>query len=106
MKMSNILYTSVFTLALGAAAPFAVADNTGTHGPAATGTTQESMDQQGHDAHQGMGGHSDGQTGNPGAPGASGTGTTAPGSSPNDAPTHTPGGTNPDGAPDTDRSVE
>ena len=50
MKLSNILYTSAFTIALGAAAPLAIADNTGTY--------------------------------------------------------HTPGGTNPEGAPDANRSVE
>jgi hypothetical protein len=107
MKLSNILYTSAFTIALGAAAPLAIADNTGTYG-AGNDATQEQMDQRDHDAQrdQGMGGHSDGQPSNPGAAGNEGAGTTGAGSATPDAPSHTPGGTNPEGAPDANRSAE
>lgn len=96
-KLSNVLFASAFTIALGAAAPLAFAEHHGTHD--ADGTHE--MDKKDHKA-----GHGNDATGNPGAPGSDGTGTTSAGSEAPNAPAHVPGGTNPEDAPDTDRDVE
>ncbi|MFN3580371.1 MAG: hypothetical protein ACK4VV_07845 [Pseudomonas sp.] len=99
LKVSNVLYTSAFALALGLAAPHVVAENHADHGAGAA-TTQEQMDKQerkdrkDHKRQEGM------QERDTQAP----TGTTGPGSDNPGAPPHTPGGTNPDGAPDHDRT--
>ncbi|WP_394242724.1 hypothetical protein [Halopseudomonas laoshanensis] len=96
--LSNVLFASAFTIALGAAAPLAVAGDHAKHD--ADGTHHE-MDKKDHKA-----GHGDNATGNPGAPGSDGTGTTTAGSEAPNAPAHVPGGTNPDDAPESDRDVE
>lgn len=98
VKLSNVLFASAFTLALGAAAPLAMAEHHGDHD--ADGKPHE-MDKKEHKA-----GHGDKAKGNPGAPGSDGTGTTGAGSEAPNAPTHVPGGTNPDEGSDSNRDVE
>lgn len=106
LKVSNVLYTSAFALALGLAAPHVVAENHADHGAGAA-TTQEQMDKQERKEHKGYDAKKDRdgkKERDSSAPGATGTGTTGPGSDNPGAPPHTPGGTNPDGAPDHDRT--
>ncbi|MBQ0743104.1 MAG: hypothetical protein KBT85_07365 [Pseudomonas sp.] len=98
IKLSKALIATAFTIALGAAAPLAVAAD---HGKNDADGAHHEMDTRDHKA-----GHANDATGNPGAPGSDGTGTTTAGSEAPNAPAHIPGGTNPDGAPESDRDVE
>lgn len=107
MKLSTILYTSAFTLALSAAAPFAGAashDKQDSDATAHEMDKKERMDKKEYsdkkeykerEGDKAMGGYADDQ------PDITGAGSEAP-----DAPAHVPGGTNPEDAPDYDRSVE
>lgn len=105
LNVSNALYTSAFALALGLAAPHAMAGSHEGHS-AGNGTTQEQMDRNDHKQYEEhkkdiSQEHKDAMKERSGP---AGTGTTGPGSENPGAPAHVPGGTNPDGAPDATRS--
>ncbi|MFO7706093.1 MAG: hypothetical protein R6V43_13325 [Halopseudomonas sp.] len=106
MNLSTILYTSALTLALSAAAPVAFAashekqDSDAYHEM----DKKEYMDKKDYkdkkeykerDGDKATGDYDDGQ------PDITGAGSETP-----SAPAHVPGGTNPEDAPDYDRSVE